>query len=67
MRVANQPWGPWSDPTQVYSFPTGNVYAAGQHPALDADGGRKIFVSAYHDLGNFKGEIDLFSVELVKP
>lgn len=67
MRVARDPWGPWSDPTKVYSFPTGNVYAAGQHPALDADGGRKIFVSAYNDLGNFKGEIDLFSVELSKP
>ncbi len=67
MRVANQPWGPWSDPTKVYSFATGNVYAAGHHPALDADAGRTIFVSAYHDLGNFKGEIDLFRLELAKP
>lgn len=66
MRVAPNPWGPWSDPTGVYSFPTGNVYAAGQHPALDADGGRRIYISAFNDLGNFKGEIDLLSVDLVK-
>jgi hypothetical protein len=67
MRVAKNPWGKWSDPTTIYTFPTGNVYAAGQHPALDTDGGKKIFISAYNDLGNFKGEIDLLSLDLIHP
>ncbi|CAN5515195.1 hypothetical protein BH09MYX1_BH09MYX1_41940 [soil metagenome] len=66
MRVAKHPWGPFSDPTEIYAFPSGNVYAAGQHPALDQDGGKRIFISAYNDLGNFKGEIDLMTVDLVK-
>lgn len=66
MRVAPEPWGPWSDPTTVTSFADGNVYAASQHPALDLDGGRTIRVSAYHDRGNFQGDIELFSLELVK-
>lgn len=66
MRVALQPWGPWSDPTTIYTFPSGNVYAAGQHPALDLDGGHTIRISAYQDQGNFKGEIDLLTLELAK-
>ncbi len=66
MRVAPEPWGPWSDPTTVTTFTKGNVYAAGQHPALDADGGRTIRISAYQDFGNFQGEIDLLTLELAK-
>lgn len=66
MRVARHPEGPWSGPTDVYSFPTGAIYATGQHTALDADGGRRIYVSAFNDLGNFKGEIDLLELTLTK-
>lgn len=66
MRVAANPWGPFSEPTKVFTAERGTVYAAGQHPGLDANGGQRLFVSAYNDLGNFQGEIVLFSVDLTK-
>ena len=61
LRVAAQPEGPWTDPLQVYRFPSA-IYATHQHDALDADGGRRVFVSAFRDLGNFRGEIKLLEV-----
>ncbi|HEX7602279.1 MAG TPA: DUF4185 domain-containing protein [Polyangiaceae bacterium] len=66
MRVARHPEGPWSGSIDVYTFPTGAIYATGQHTALDADGGRRIYVSAYNDFGNFKGEIVLLELTLTK-
>jgi hypothetical protein len=65
MRQAPTPMGPWSDATVVYTFPS-NVYAAGQHPALDADGGSTVYVSAFRDLGNFRGEIRMLRIGLRK-
>jgi hypothetical protein len=61
LRVAPRPEGPWSDPVQVYQFPSA-IYATHQHEALDADGGRRVFVSAFRDLGNFRGEIKLLEI-----
>ena len=66
MRIAKNPQGPWSAAVEIYSFATGAIYATGQHTALDADGGKRIYVSAYNDLGNFKGEIVLLEVALAK-
>lgn len=66
MRVARHPEGPWSAATEVFTFPTGAIYATGQHTALDADGGKRVYVSAFNDLGNFKGEIVLFELTLTK-
>ncbi|HEX7664246.1 MAG TPA: DUF4185 domain-containing protein, partial [Polyangiaceae bacterium] len=67
MHVANHPWGPWSAGTDVYTFPAGNTYAAGQHPALDSADGKRIYVSAFDDLGNSDSAIVLFTVDLAKP
>jgi len=66
LRVAPNPWGPWSEPTIVFEFESGNAYAAGQHPALDQRDGERVFITAFNDLGNFRGEIVLFSVDLAK-
>ncbi len=67
MRVAPHPWGPWSAGTTIYTFPAGNVYAAGEHPALDSADGKRVYVSAFNDLGSSDSAIVLFSVDLVKP
>jgi hypothetical protein len=63
LRTAPRPEGPWSDATDVFQFPSA-IYATTQHDALDADGGRKVYVSAFRDLGNFRGEIRLLEVAL---
>lgn len=65
MRVAPSPVGPWSDAIDVFTFP-GNVYAVEQHTALAADGGRRVFVSAFRSLGDLRGDIHLLQVDLTK-
>lgn len=65
MRQAPTPVGPWSDPTTVMTFPS-NVYAGGQHAELDEEGGRVVYVTAFRDLGSFRGEIRMLKVTLAK-
>ena len=66
MQLAEQPQGPWSDPLVIFvGQPAVNSvdYAGRQHAELASMDDRTIFVSYYHPLGLFTGELRL--VELV--
>ena len=51
-RTAPQPWGPWSEPTTLWTvtrphpFPYMQlIYAGKEHPELSGDGGRRIYLT----------------------
>ncbi len=68
MQLADQPQGPWAEPIVLFtgrSPATGVDYAGRQHPELAAaDDGRTMFVSYYHPLGVFSGELRLVALML---
>jgi Domain of unknown function (DUF4185) len=67
-RTAPQPEGPWSPVLEAFTgmTPATNTvdYAGIEHPELAKDGGKTLFVTYYHPLGGFKGELRAVSVNL---
>ena len=59
-RVAPEPWGPWSAPSNITATATpasGDVdYAGMAHPEFAQDNGQIQYVAYYHPLGAFAGE-----------
>ncbi len=59
-RVAPDPWGPWSAPSDVAATlppAAGSVdYAGMAHPEFAQDQGRVQYVAYYHPLGSWSGE-----------
>ncbi len=67
LRLADKPEGPWGEPITLFTGQTpaqGVDYAGRQHPELEQEDGRIIFVSYYHPLPGFlRGEVRLVRVE----
>ena len=67
LRTADRPEGPWSDQLTVTSTPPPPTagawnYAGVGHPELAKDSGRIEYLSYFHDLGNFDGEMKLLEI-----
>ena len=67
-RTSSRPEGPWSSPLEVFTGqtpPSGSIdYAALEHPELAKDGGKTLFITYYHPLGGFSGELRAVEVKL---
>lgn len=67
LRLADKPEGPWGEPIALFTgqAPAQGVdYAGRQHPELEEQNGRILFVSYYHPLPGFlRGELRLVRVE----
>jgi len=69
VRLADHPWGPWSDPVSIYKCPRiedppqgTSCYAAKEHPQYAKASGRAIYFSMV-DGRVFGGSPDLFEVQ----
>ncbi|MBS0431904.1 MAG: DUF4185 domain-containing protein [Proteobacteria bacterium] len=71
VRVANQPWGPWSDAGLLFTGEPGwddNFdYAAFAHPEFSTGNGQVQYVTYVHDTGFLQQEIPLTQVVFEKP
>jgi hypothetical protein len=70
-RVANNPWGPWSDGGLLFTGEPGwdgNFdYAAFAHPEFSTQGGQVQYVTYVHNTGFLQQEIPLARVVFQKP
>lgn len=71
VRVANNPWGPWSDAGLIFTGEAGwegnNDYAAFAHPEFSTGNGQVQYVTYVHDTGFLQQEIPLTQVVFEKP
>lgn len=71
MRVANQPWGPWSDAGLVFIGEPGwngtNDYAGFAHPEFSTGNGQVQYVTYVHTTGFLQQELPLAKVVFQKP